>query len=273
MLLFDRVVLPTPENDAEVDRWMSMGWRPDELATRVVQLGDVVDLLPWDDALRDDWQARWEKLKAMGRETEALAYGMTPMVIAQRAWNDVFLHAQQEGRAPDAPVPVIWCPAAADAISELHVDVSGKRTVGPTEVGSEVGVLFRRELAHPVAIDPEEALETAVKIAMTDDFTRARRALFEWELIVAGQEEPLDDALVGLRQAADRYDELVEAYADRTVRRAGTCTCAGRCSTGCQADRASGFGVRRWLERSQDSRSVRSAAPGRQTQPYTRALH
>lgn len=220
VLLFDRIVIPTPDNDAEVERWMRKGWKPDELATRIVQLGELVDLLPWDEALRNDWEARWEQLKAIGREAEALAYGYTPLVIAQRAWNDVFLHAQQEGRAPQRPVPVLWCPAAADAMSELGLNVVRQAASRMPQVEQQVGVLFRRELAYPMSADPEESLEIALRLATTDDFVAARRALFEWELIVAGQDQPLEEALEGLRQAADRYDELVESSVGTAVRRA-----------------------------------------------------
>jgi hypothetical protein len=219
VLLFDRLVLPTPENEEDVERWVNKGWQPGDLAKRVVQLGELVDLLPWDGTLRADWQARWQQLQVMGSETEALAYGMTPMVIAKRAWDDVYLSALRERRAPVKPEPVVWCPAGVDAMRELDIEIEPSQTSGRAGLDHEVGVLFRRELEHPIAADPEEALEIAIKLAATDDFVAARRALFQWELIIAGQEEPLDSALEGLRNAADRYDALVKEHADGTMRR------------------------------------------------------
>src|SRR3954451_7818324 len=49
VLLFDRIVLPTPDNDAEFDRWQERGWSPGQLAGRVVHLGELVHLLPWEE--------------------------------------------------------------------------------------------------------------------------------------------------------------------------------------------------------------------------------
>ena len=220
LLLFDRIVMPTPENDAEFERWRRVGWKPEKLAFRVNQLGDLVHKVPWKEALRSQWESRWEKLQEIGRETEALAYSYTPDVIAMSAWNEVCQRTVNEGRAPEQPpIPVAWYPAADIGTDALQVSADRVQT-SLDDVGRQVGLLFRRELEYPLREYPEEALEVAYHLAVTDDFVVARRALFEWEALVATQALPVADALQGLVEAAATYDEMVKAHAGRTLRKA-----------------------------------------------------
>jgi hypothetical protein len=209
VLLFDGIVMPTPENEVEFDRWKKRGWEPEEQAFRRINLGDLVYEVPWGGDLRDDFTRRWELMKTAGAETEGLAYGLTPQVIAMKAWDDVFMRAQTEGRAPQRPIPIAWYPKGAHGEEEAGLSGRGGALTGSAPVEREVAVLFRREIEAPAAHDPDEALAAAVQLAESEEFVEARRALFLWELKVAGQDVPLADAMKGLREAAERYDQLV----------------------------------------------------------------
>lgn len=209
VLLFDGIVMPTPANDAQFAEWKERGWEPDEQEFRRINLGDLVYEVEWDEALRDDYGKRWEQLKKLGAESEALAYGLTPEVIALKAWEAVYQQAQAEGRAPERPVPVAWYPAGADGIRETGLSPNPPVVKEQTQINREVALLFRREIEVPSARDPDEALTAAVRLAAEQDFVDARRALFEWELKIAGQDIPLTDAVTGLRDAAERYDQQV----------------------------------------------------------------
>jgi hypothetical protein len=221
VLLFDRIVMPTPENSDEYDRWASRGWKPDRLAPRIVQLGDLVHIIPWDERLRTDWRGRFEKAKELGAEAEGLAYGLTPMTIAVTAWEDVYGHAAEEGRAPIPPVPVAWYPGFREAPEELGVEDVGRRASAVEELEREVAVLFRRELDMPLRRDPEESLDIAVRLADDDDFAQTRRSLFEWEALMAAQDVPPREAVEELSRAAQKYGEIVKQHAEGlTIRHA-----------------------------------------------------
>lgn len=36
ILLYDRIILPVPEDDTEYDRWVRRDWAPDEIPRRVI---------------------------------------------------------------------------------------------------------------------------------------------------------------------------------------------------------------------------------------------
>jgi hypothetical protein len=209
VLLFDGIVMPTPANEKDFDRWKTRGWEPEEQEFRRINLGDLVYEVPWDEELRSDFTRRWEQMKKIGAESEALAYGLTPQVVAMKAWDDVFGRAQKEGRATQRPIPVAWYPHGASGESETAIlDATGaQKPLAPVE--REVGLLFRREIEAPTAHDPDEAVAAAVKLADSEEFVSARRALFVWELKVAGQDIPVSDAMNGLSEAARQFDELV----------------------------------------------------------------
>jgi hypothetical protein len=221
VLLFDGIVMPTPENESEFDRWKKLGWEPEEAEFRRINLGDLVYEVPWDETLRSDFGDRWKLLLTLGAESEALAYGLTPQVIALKAWDDVYGQAQAEGRVVQRPVPVAWYPQGTLGLREVGVMAEGEPHNDSTPVQREVALLFRREVEVPSANDPDEALAAAVKLAENEDFIEARRALFDWELKIAGQDIPLADAISGLHEAAERYDQHVRDSAKpmTTVRR------------------------------------------------------
>lgn len=41
VLLYDRLMIPYPPNEAEVERWKTSGWDPDRLKTCLQTLGDL----------------------------------------------------------------------------------------------------------------------------------------------------------------------------------------------------------------------------------------
>lgn len=213
VLLFDRMVLPVPDDEEEAERWAERGWDPESLARRLTQLADLVHWVPWDERLRGDWRARFEKARRLGAETEGLAYGLTPQTIALSAWEEVYGHAVSEGRAPLRPVPVAWYPGVREPPDELGVEEIGPARRPLEELDREVALLFRRELDRPLRRDPEEAFDLAVRLAAQDEFVRARRSLFVWEAVMAAREVDPHEAAVELGKAAEEYDEIVREHA------------------------------------------------------------
>lgn len=48
LLLYEVLVFPCPDDQAEFDRWQRAGWDPELLALRVTQLGDHAVVIPWE---------------------------------------------------------------------------------------------------------------------------------------------------------------------------------------------------------------------------------
>ena len=132
VLLFDRIVLPTPSDLDEADRWDELGWDTEAQARRIVQLGEeLVHFAPWDKKLRDDWRARCNHIKEIGEATRDLAYAATPLTIALTAWNDVMTSVGPDYRPTVRPIPVMWAsslrpivrgPAKGTAVRDIGVE-------------------------------------------------------------------------------------------------------------------------------------------------------
>jgi hypothetical protein len=213
VLLFDRIVLPTPPDTAEGDRWDGLGWNTEAQARRIVQLGELVYFAPWDERLRNDWRQRLEHLKRIGADTEGLGYLMTPQVIAQSAWADVVAYSDETGSAPQArPVPVVWAERPRDVVS-----VDNRAAVAPYEQVS--AIRFRRVLEQPARVDPEATLDAALRLANEPEFQDARRALYTAEALAAAGAMTPDDFAARISTAVDRYNAVVAAHERGTVRR------------------------------------------------------
>jgi hypothetical protein len=62
VLLYDRIILPVPDNDPERERWIRAQWNPDDIALRVLQSAGRIIPVPWTAAL--PWlslSASWQR--------------------------------------------------------------------------------------------------------------------------------------------------------------------------------------------------------------------
>ena len=198
VLLFDRIVLPTPSDLDEADRWDELGWDTEAQARRIVQLGELVHFAPWDKKLRDDWRARCNHIKEIGEATRNLAYAATPLTIALTAWNDVMTSVGPDYRPTVRPIPVMWAsslrpivrgPAKGTAARDIGVEEKEPVKLSASSPYEEVSALrFRRVLEQPVRDAPEDTLDASLRLADSPEFQAARRTLYMAEtLAAAGQ--------------------------------------------------------------------------------------
>lgn len=225
ILLYDRLILPVPEDDPERDRWISEKWNPDEIAKRVVQSAGRIIGVPWTADLRGEWQNRWNQLRTLGDE---VAYGLTGVIYAsyQPAW-DVIAAGLQPDQVPERkPAILAGYQSAEEAKAELGWSPLGhwqegqptpdKSLPGARPIDQVVALHVRRMVCEPEIHHPEDGFLTAVKLAENDRFQRARRNLFNWEddLFVDGWDpEAAENKLRGLEE---EYRDAVRAEARRT---------------------------------------------------------
>jgi hypothetical protein len=228
VLLFDRIVLPTPSGVAEADRWDALGWDTAAQARRIVQLDGFVHFAPWDARLRDDWRARWNQIKEIGAATRDLAYAATPMTIALTAWEDVMASVGPDYRPIVRPIPVMWASSLRPVVRGMKdstVRDIGAKEKGPVQPSAsspyaEVSALrFRRLLEQPVRDAPEDTLDAALRLADSPDFQEARRTLYTAETLAAAGQLPPEEFGVRIDAAVLRYNQIVTAYERATVRR------------------------------------------------------
>ena len=184
VLLYDRIILPVPENDAEYDRWVLAKWAPDKLAPLVVQAAGHIIAVPWTAQLQQEWKTRWDAMKALNKE---VSYGLTGVIYASYppAWQEIsasLLPGEQPGRKPSL---MAGFQSPAEAQAELGLGTVGlakKETEpGVREVDRVVALNVRRMVYEPDIPDPEERFLAAVSLAEKDRFQKARRNLFDWE--------------------------------------------------------------------------------------------
>jgi hypothetical protein len=229
VLLFDRIVLPTPADVAEADRWDALGWNTQAQARRIIQLGELVHFAPWDEHLRANWRMQWEQVKKIGAATRDLAYAMTPQVIAMSAWSDVMASAGADYRPNVRPVPVMWASGPRGVVRSVIEDNPSRDTEdedqprvkpSPSAPYEEVSALrFRRVLEQPVRDNPEDALDAALRLANSAEFQDARRALYTAEALAAAGLLSPGEFGRDIDLAVSRYNQVVAAYGGATGRR------------------------------------------------------
>lgn len=209
ILLYDRLVFPIPA-DGDWGRWEQRDWKPELLMQRIEELGPLAFSVKWSADLRSEWKSRWEELKKLKRDIDGLAYSLTPLVLAQKAWEDQF------------PPPIMI--AAYQNYEQACADFGVTRAHSGRERALDhhhraVGVLFERRLEMPIAEDPKAVFSRAIDLAQTEDYRRARRALYEWEHKRVAFEWPKEAAIRELDALVNDHNKLVS----RSFRRTWTC--------------------------------------------------
>jgi hypothetical protein len=203
VLLYDRLVFPEPAPE-DVERWRAEGWEPEKLTAILKHLGPLAHAARWTKDLRVEWKARFDALSTVASETDAIAYGMTPMVIAFTAWKDI------QKKTDGVPIPVAAFQSEEEAKAALAY-----RT-GPTDdpIHHGVALLFKRCLNVSAesagALEGQAALEKAVELSATTDFQAARRTMYDWQDAISQQHWPVEKAIALLQEQMIDYDGRIQ---------------------------------------------------------------
>lgn len=229
-LLYDVLVFPSPEDDADFERWQGAGWDPELLALRVTQLGDAAVTIPWDEGLRATWASKYEQLTEEQRKDPEAAYDVTSWELSTHSFVTLV------GETDDRLAAVLRDPpqihpsfAAPDGrlrarYEELELVAAFQRPwealafTGASQAADEwtqplhipdPAARLRLRLAVPEDAD-EVMFHRTLDTIGDEDFRRARRRLWSWEQDLAANTEP--------RQAQLQLEALVEDY-NAAVRR------------------------------------------------------
>lgn len=209
ILLYDRLVFPIPTGGA-ADRAHWEKWNPKLQEERLKELEGLIHTVPWTADLHDKWTARYERFRQIGKETEGIAMGLTPVVLATSVFVDQF----------PPPIMIAAYQDATLAQSDLELEKApGGRSPKRAALDNEVRALFERRLDMPVVTHPNRTYEKAIALARDPQYQRARRSLFEWEDKVLAAGWSVDDAVKKLEHLVEAHDELIQRVFKKTVER------------------------------------------------------
>lgn len=231
LLLYDKLIVPVPDDDAEYERWMGKGWQPNKIADTVTASAGRLLPVPWTAELRAQWKDGQARLEKLGEE---VAFGYTGFIYASSAaaWEEIAKSINilpAEDRPKRKPSLLAGYQSAGEArvelgLSPLDPEFARSRTnpenrPGGRSVDQVVAFKVRRLVHEPKLRDPGDAFEVAVKLADDPVFQQARQGLFDWEdrLYVDGwTREEAEAELPGLQEA---YRDAVRAHAGETKMR------------------------------------------------------
>jgi len=225
ILLYDRIILPVPEDDPEYHRWVHEQWNPDDIAERIVQSAGRIIPVPWTAKLRAEWQNRRDALRNLSGE---VAYGLTGVIYASYppAWTEIAASLQPDQIPERKPAILAGFQSAEEAKAELGLKpiagVQGSKPVpkdtipGGRPVDLVVALHVHRMVCEPAIADPQQAFLRAIDLAENDRFQRARRNLFDWEdQLFVDQWDP-EEAERKLPKLEKEYHDAVRAKVEST---------------------------------------------------------
>lgn len=210
VLLYDTLVFPKPSDDRDRDRWEEKNWKPDQLDKLLADLDlkkkGLTYTVPWSQALRQEWSNRMKLLTDVGLDA---CYGMTQRVVARAVG------------VPENPPPIVLAAYQSEKRCVAEYELGDFRAAEPNrreQVHREIGALFQRRLSMPrVDESPERTFDQAVDLALTEEFQKARRALYDWEdSIVLSLDWPVQTAIKELESRVANHNDLIQRHFQQT---------------------------------------------------------
>jgi hypothetical protein len=225
LLLYDKLILPVPEDEKEFARWARNQWKPEDLAKTVVEGGDRILPVPWTAQLRAQFDNDWEPLRYLGKDA---AYGLTGIICATSAaaWQEIYASLDPLERPTLKPALFAGFQSAEEAKAALALKKLKKGAPATTKkpetmpggrpVDIMVAMHIRRLVREPDIADPNRAFETSMKLVQDPVFLQARQGLFDWEdrLYVDHFED--DEAQRGLEQLQEAYRDALRKHTNYT---------------------------------------------------------
>jgi hypothetical protein len=218
VLYYDRLVLPSPENELEAERFDSQGWDTQRLGEIVGHLGALVHVVPWDEKMRAEWKIHHEWLKGVGRNTEDAAYGATPLTMVPRIWDDVRRHQPAGDLPPVTPRVVAAYLEAGEALADYAFTVApgAAAAAGGGAANRQSAAIVRRKVKIMDGEDAEDCFLRAVRLAREPDYQAARARLFAYEDGLIADEVPAAEVCAALDDAHAKFNAAIDSYDSKT---------------------------------------------------------
>jgi hypothetical protein len=217
LLLYDRLVLPVPADEAERDRWFERGWDPDTVALRWAQAGGLVFTVPWTKELRQEHA----HTAGLARLQGEVLYGHTAGLLStsQTAW-EAIMAGLHDDEVPDRhPFLIAAYQSEAEAKAALALHKVTNEHPGVRAADKIVAVTVRSMLEELVPGKPEDTFVDAAELAAKPEFEAARRSLFSYVDDLVTDETPLDEVAEEIASLAERYNQAVHDFGKSTRRR------------------------------------------------------
>ena len=202
VMLFDKLVIPVPPDEAGRAEWRERGWDPDRQAALIDLLGPIGRPIEWDASLRARWNDLHERQEAAAAVADegAWAFQATRTVLTQGV---------------PSHVTALEAVTAYPTIDALRDELGVRTHDGGWGVPAGALAIIGRAFLVPDddARTDEELLRMAVELASDSTYVRKRASYYRWQreflaspcidadaLRAAGDE--MEDLLADLRRAA-----------------------------------------------------------------------
>jgi len=211
VLMYDRLVLPYPENVDDRAHWAANGWAPELLDYRLDQLGDLGVKARWNSDIERNFQAWMENLSRIQFDVDNIneeakqevPYAVTRCVLAQETLG--------------LPKGVTRVTKVAAYQSEIDLKTHFILEDHPLDQRrGMLGYMLAHRLAIPADQDPEISLAKAISLSRDNNkFRENRQRLYEWQERILNENIPPDVAVAEMDQMVAAYNQSVEEAVSR----------------------------------------------------------
>ncbi len=232
VMLYDRLVIPYPPDEAETLRWRAEGWQPSRLHYCLDILGDLAVPVKWDAERREAFRSRW----AAAKELDPFYVSSLQLQLELKG-----IQPERIPRGVEKVRPIAAYPSRSAFDKQVALRVKSRAHTG--DVGSLAAVLAREFLVpDDPSVSDLKLLAQAVKLASDPEFREKRSAFHQWleDVIERGLGE--HDAVAELRSRVAEYNGVLRRFRIRKrakfaflVTKVGLLTIAGLGTAGALA--------------------------------------
>lgn len=211
VLLYDRLVVPTPGSPEEEKRWRQKKWRPRLLRDTLQTMGDLAIQRPWN-------ATRQAKYKSALESTRDVSFDADNLV--QASVKNLPYHVTRLVLAQEQPIDLPAGVTRVDVVAAYNSAAKFRKafSIVPSDAAS-AAILLRHTIAVPAVAKHPDALQTALGLSRDADFRDRRRDFYDWQAqLLEGKVAPAVIA-AELRELVEGYNRCVEKASKKVKRK------------------------------------------------------
>jgi hypothetical protein len=206
VLLYDKLIIPTPSDPADRARWREIGRDPDRLDRSLDILGKTAIRVPWDEPKRETFKTRFASARAAtfdaGNLAQARQTKVDPLYVTRMLLAKDFLPEMSKG-------VIAWPIAAYSSCKDYREDVARQ---SPEERKQSLAMVLTHRFFVPEepGKSDEEVLRKAVQLAKRDDFQEKRAKFHEWQEAIIRDGIPDAKAVEEMEEYLEHFDAIAK---------------------------------------------------------------
>ncbi|MDN3667510.1 hypothetical protein ACFFU1_09985 [Algibacter miyuki] len=229
LLLYDKIVLPTPVHNKTFEQWQKKEYDPELQQKRINQIGnELLVITRWDESLINKFSTRMAHLMKNkkyinsiieGKETKIEGKDFINYESIPLGYTTSLLKAKQkENIQHNIPSHLSKIDLIAPYYNLQELTQEMKISKRNDKIG-QFGIILENELELPYHLGNEETLENVIELVKSKKYKNARARLYKWQNEIFSSDYEPNEAIKALKIGTEELNDITKNAFKKTFKK------------------------------------------------------